>query len=85
MSLIDNIGTLGAGLYMIKIIIHGYIKAESDEKSWVSGANLIDSEIILLPVFKELENGRKELRLFCNILYGVSVGSLLIFLVGTNM
>jgi len=84
MKLIDKIGVLGAWLYLVKIIIHGYIKSQSDEKSWASGANLIDSEIIFFPVFKELENGRKSLRLFCNVIYWISVAFMALYLVAIN-
>jgi hypothetical protein len=79
----DTIGIVGGILFFVKILMQLYIES-SYEKVSTHVAGLYINFRYFLPIGDRVPPKYKTLKLVTNIMYGVSVIYIIIFLIGVN-
>lgn len=86
--MIDNIGTIGCILLMLKFLLHIYLlyKIRDKDANWaLLSPNNLGRLRALLPFYKNVPENLKGLKIFVNLLYAVSIVLIVIFLVVVNI
>jgi hypothetical protein len=82
----ETIGVIGGFLFFVKIFIQLYIRKPIGEKN-VLGAlqGHFSDPMLILPIFEDVPDKLRGLKKLGNILYAVSIISLVLFLIAHNM
>jgi hypothetical protein len=85
MNLLDTFGIAGVLLFFGKIGIHIYIKRSLDKKFRFGAFGQFTNPVFFFPITDDVGNNLKLAKRVGNITYFISVGLILIFLIGTNL
>jgi hypothetical protein len=85
MGWVNIIGLIGSFLLLIKIGIHIYIKLKVDKKFYVGASGHFLNPTLFLPIFDDVVGYPRALKKVGNLFYLISIVSILVFLIGTNI
>jgi len=85
MNWVNTAGVIGSFLFLIKIVIHIFVKRKVDKKFYIGASGHFLNPTLFLPIFDDAVGHLKAARKIGNLFYFVSIILILIFLIGTNM
>jgi len=85
MKLMNVLGILGAFFFLLKIVIHIFIKRKIDGKFYIGPGGSFLNPILFLPIFDDIPGSLGLLKRVANISYATAVALLLLFVIGVNL
>jgi len=85
--MINTIGVIGGLLFFLKFFLHLYLMTKVDKKFLREAlvSTSVERFQTFFPFFADVPKKLKWLKLLTNIIYGVSMSLIIIFIIGVNI
>lgn len=86
--MVDNIGTIGSLLLILKFLLHIFLlyKINDKDANWgLLSPNSFGRLKALLPLYQDVPENFKALKIFINLIYTISIILIAIFLITVNI